>query len=148
MHPDVLGQGLIPAKKPGNCTADGAGCKQLCLQFGDVGWALVGVHGQAPHNRPFGLGGNAGIEASGCGKRPWFEKTCLGVQWRLSGQQVVEGRGQRIDIGSGIGVPCIATILLQRGVLDGPTTLDNRDGPLVVRDQDLNEAKVDKLDIA
>jgi hypothetical protein len=42
---------------------------------------------------------------------------------------------------------CIAAILFQGDILDGATSLDDRNCPLIVWHQNLNQAEIHKLDI-
>jgi hypothetical protein len=45
-------------------------------------------------------------------KEMWLQKTSLGVDRRLPSEQVIERCPQRVYVGSNIGVPCVASILL------------------------------------
>ena len=59
---------------------------------------------------------------------------------------MVEGGSQRVDVGADVGMPCIPSVLLQGRILHRATPLEDGYGSGVIRDQELNQAKVYQLD--
>ena len=76
-----------------------------------------------------------GIEGGGQGQRIGLEKTSLGVVRGLSGQEMVRGGPQGLDVGAGVGVTGVAAVLLQGGVGYRASSLQDSDSALIVGGQ-------------
>ena len=100
------------------------------------------MHGDGCHNGTLCGGRDAWIDRPREQERVGVEEPLLGIYWGLIGQQVVECSAKRVNVGTGIGVAGIPTILLQRGIGHGAPALQNGDGVGVVRRQQFDQPEV------